>query len=123
MKKKFCIIPVLLLIIQTSYSQQKDLQQLQKQQLRQDSARGKQRMYYRQSLHIDSAKAQQVAQVQDEYKAGLNALMAETGLSQEQRKQRVKALMQEKNRKLKTMLTPEQQAKIIPTTERTPENQ
>ncbi|MDT3403738.1 hypothetical protein [Mucilaginibacter terrae] len=126
MKKLFIIVlPLLLMItVKEGYgqkSQQQDAQQLRKQQLRQDSSMRRQRQYYRQSLHVDSVKAQQVSQVQDEYKAGLNAVMADAGLNEEQKKQKIKTLMQEKNRKLKSMLTPEQQAKIIPSTERTPE--
>lgn len=91
----------------------KPLTEAQKQRLQQ-------RSFYRRSLQVDSAKADQVAQVQDTYKANLKAVMADTSLSVEGRRAKIKALIDGKNQQLKGLLTPAQQEKMIPTTERIP---
>jgi len=95
----------------SGYSQQKQ------DSLKQKRAR-QQHVFYRQTLQIDSAKAQKVAQIQESYKAGMNQLMTDTSLSDEGRRARIKALMDIKNQQLRLLLSPAQQAKIIPTTER-----
>jgi len=73
--------------------------------------------YYRRSLNIDSAKADQVVKIYDYYKAGMKALEGQN-FSLEERRVRVESLMEEKNEKLRAMLTPAQQEKIIPPNER-----
>ena len=77
-----------------------------------------QHIFYRRSLQVDSVKAQKVAQIQDDYKAGINALMADTALNKAGKQTKIKALMNSKNQQLRLILNPAQQAKIIPTTER-----
>jgi len=79
----------------------------------------RQHHYYRRLLNIDSAKAVEVSQVQDTYKAGMKVLEGQN-LSLEERRARIKALMEEKNKKFRALLTPEQQEKIIPPGEREP---
>jgi hypothetical protein len=76
--------------------------------------------HYRKALGVDSIKAAQVLQVQDSYKAALKALMADTSVNLEGRRAKVKALIEAKNHKLGQLLTPAQQQKLIPTTERVP---
>jgi hypothetical protein len=94
-----------------AYSQQKP-DSLKLRQARQ------QHTFYRKALQVDSAKAQRVSQIQDSYKAGMNRLMADTGLNEAGRRAKVKVLMDAKNQQLRLILSPAQQAKIIPTTER-----
>ena len=77
-----------------------------------------QRSYYRRALKVDSLKAEQVGRIQDEYKAGMKAVIEDQRLNQQARQARMKALVEEKNRKLSAILTPEQQSRIIPSTER-----
>ncbi|TCC97850.1 hypothetical protein [Pedobacter hiemivivus] len=78
------------------------------------------RNYYRKSLGVDSLKAVQVAQVQNAYKAALNIIVADTSLNEAAKRTRISALMEVKNQKLRGLLSPAQQEKIIPTTERVP---
>ncbi|MNL75091.1 hypothetical protein D3C87_2008390 [compost metagenome] len=58
--------------------------------------------------------------VQSNYKMALRAIMADTSLKVEGRRAKVKALIDGKNQQLRGLLTPAQQEKIIPTTEREP---
>ncbi|TKC60160.1 hypothetical protein FBD94_14695 [Pedobacter hiemivivus] len=78
------------------------------------------RNYYRKSLGVDSVKAAQVSQVQNAYKAALNIIVADTSLNEAARRTRISALMEVKNQKLRGLLSPAQQEKIIPGTERLP---
>lgn len=78
------------------------------------------RNFYRKTLQVDSLKANQVSQVQDAYKAGLKAIIADTSLNEAARRAKINALMEAKNQKLRGLLSPAQQEKIIPTTERMP---
>ena len=95
-----------------SYGQVKPAQvQLQKLQ---------QRNFYRKTLQVDSAKAEQVGQVQDNYKQALKAIIADTSLNETARRARIEAAIAGKNQRLKQLLNPAQQARIIPTTELTP---
>lgn len=101
-----------------SYGQE---QKNQKQDASIAAQRQKQeRNYYRKSLGVDSVKAAQVAQVQNSYKAALNLIVADTSLNEAARRAKIGALMEVKNQKLKGLLSPAQQEKIIPTTERMP---
>ncbi|TKC60163.1 hypothetical protein FBD94_14715 [Pedobacter hiemivivus] len=78
------------------------------------------RNYYRKGLGVDSVKAAQVTQVQGSYKAALNIIIADTSLNEAARRARISALMEVKNQKLRGLLSPAQQEKIIPGTERVP---
>jgi hypothetical protein len=78
------------------------------------------RNFYRKSLGVDSVKAVQVSQVQDAYKAALNVIVSDTSLNEAAKRARISALMEVKNQKLRGLLSPAQQEKIIPTTERVP---
>ncbi|TCC99447.1 hypothetical protein [Pedobacter hiemivivus] len=76
--------------------------------------------YYRKSLGVDSVKATQIAQVQSSYKAALSIIVVDTSLNEAAKRTKIGALMDVKNRKLRGLLNPAQQEKIIPTTERMP---
>ena len=77
-----------------------------------------QQAYYRQVLGVDSVKSEQVSQIQDAYKAGMKVVLDDKNLSQDVMREKIKGLMEEKNKKLMLLLTPDQQEKIIPGTER-----
>lgn len=77
-----------------------------------------QRNFYRRTLQVDSAKAEQVALVQRNYKAALHTIIADTSLREEGRRAKIKALIDGKNQRLQGLLSPAQQEKMIPTTER-----
>jgi len=93
------------------YSQQKP-DSLKLRQVRQ------QHFFYRKELQVDSVKAQKVSQIQDNYKAGMHRLMTDTSLNEAGKRAKIKVLMDVKNQQLRLLLSPAQQAKIIPTTER-----
>lgn len=94
------------------YAQQKPSnQQKQKQE---------QRNFYRKTLQVDSVKADQVSQVQDNYKQEMKAIVADTSLNETARRARIQAVIEGKNQRLKQLLNPAQQEKIIPATERQP---
>ena len=76
-----------------------------------------QQNFYRRVLLVDSVKAQKVSLIQDNYKAEINKLVADTGLNEAGRRAKIKVLMNAKNQQLRLILNPAQQAKIIPTTE------
>lgn len=97
---------------QTEPAKSKEQTELQKQRMQQN--------FYRRTLQVDSVKASQVAKIQASYKEALNAIVADTTLNDTARRVRIKAIMGLKNRQLEQLLTPAQQAKIIPTTERQP---
>ena len=74
--------------------------------------------YYRNTLQVDSVKADQVMQVQNNYKRELNTVMADSSLNEQAKRVKIDALIKGKNRQLRKLLSPAQQEKIIPTTER-----
>ena len=76
--------------------------------------------FYRKSLAVDSAKAEQVAQVQESYKKALGLVVADTALNEEGRRAKIGQLIVEKNRRLRLLLNVSQQQKLIPSTEREP---
>src|SRR5689334_7503033 len=76
--------------------------------------------YYQKNLGIDSAKAVLVARIQEGYKAALKLIVADTGLNEAAKRARINAIMENKNQKLRGVLNPAQQERIIPTTERMP---
>lgn len=108
MKKQIKCIVFLILSYSYGYSQDK----LSK------SLKIKQSEFYRSSLQVDSAKADKVGQIQASYKAGMNQAIADTSLNDAAKRARIKALMDAKNQQLRLLLSPAQQAKMIPTTER-----
>lgn len=82
--------------------------------------RNQQRNYYRKSLSLDSAKAEQVSRIQYSYKQELQTIIADTSLNEKSRRARIQVAIEIKNQHLQQLLNPAQQAKIIPTTERKP---
>ncbi|PWG81821.1 hypothetical protein [Pararcticibacter amylolyticus] len=74
--------------------------------------------FYKRTLKIDSIKAEQVDKVQSGYKESMKALEADKSLSLEIRRERIRTLIEERNRKLATFLSPEQQEQIVPSSER-----
>lgn len=99
-----------------SYGQvQKNEKQIQSMEIQRQK---QQRNFYRKTLQVDSVKAEHVSQVQDSYKASLKLVMADTSLNEAARRAKIGALMEAKNQKLRALLSPAQQEKIIPSTER-----
>ena len=90
----------------------------QKIDVEQAKMQKQQALFYRKSLLLDSVKADQVSQVQAEYKSKLIFLMSDTSLNGAVRKAKTQMLMENKNQELKKLLTPAQQEKIIPLSER-----
>lgn len=78
------------------------------------------RDHYRRTLGIDSVKAEQVLKVQTEYKAAMGGVVADTSLNDLGKRAAIDRLIGLKNAQLERLLTPLQQSKVIPTTERTP---
>ena len=96
----------LMLSVSTTYAQQ------------QDSLKQKMIIFYSKVLTTNPDTAMQVASIIDTYKEGAKKVMAEVTLSEEARRIKFDALIEKKNKKLELLLSPAQQAKIIPTTER-----
>ena len=69
-------------------------------------------------LSITQEKAQQVASIMDQYKENAKIAIDDKSLTQETLRAKMDLLIDEKNTKLKKILTEEQSSKIIPTTER-----
>lgn len=95
-----------ILSVNTSYAQQ------------QDSLKQKQVKFYSRVLNANQDTAKQVATIMDTYKEGVKKVVADATLSEEVKRARIDGLIEEKNKKFELLLTPAQQAKIIPTTER-----
>jgi Spy/CpxP family protein refolding chaperone len=64
-------------------------------------------------LNLTKEQQSQIKSMHAEYKQKYAALKADSSLSAEQRKQQYKALHQEQQNKMKTILTPEQQSKLM----------
>ena len=77
-----------------------------------------QRIYYSKNLLIDSAKAEQVLAIQESYKKAVSTIVADSSLSETGRRAKIQSIIVDKNKKLRGLLTREQQQKLIPTTER-----
>lgn len=103
---------IIVLFATVGYGQDRVKEQAALQQKRQL------RSFYRSTLQVDSAKAEQVAEIQDTYKAGVKALMADTTFSPAWRQTKIQALVEIKNQQLRKLLSPAQQEKVIPGTER-----
>jgi len=109
---KFQAVLLFLVVICTAkgYSQQPIAQSKEnKLQLRQ---------FFQARLQIDSARAAQVSQIQENYKSGVYLVVADTSLSEAVRRARINAIMEVKNQKLRQILSQAQQEKIIPSSER-----
>jgi len=85
---------------------------------KQDSLKQKQIKFYSSVLSAGQDTAKQVATIMDTYKEGVKKVIADVTLSEETRRVKIDELINEKNKKFELLLTPAQQAKIIPTTER-----
>ncbi len=96
--------------------QRSDSAQVKQPVLSAQQQRRQQFDYYKRSLNVDSAKAEQVSRIQDDYKTAMKALEGQNQ-DPETRRARIKALMDDKNRRLSALLTAEQQRRIIPPTE------
>lgn len=68
--------------------------------------------FYKSTLKIDAVKAGQVAKIQEEYKTSMKSLEGQT-VSLEVRRQRIRSLMEKKNRRLGGILTDRQQDVLI----------
>jgi len=76
------------------------------------------RDHYRRTLGVDSARAEQLQKVHSDYKSGVGRVMADTSLNDAGKRAAIDRLIQLKNLQLEKLLTPAQQSKMIPTTER-----
>ncbi len=85
---------------------------------KQDSLKQKQVNYYSKLLVANQDIANQVATIMVVYKEGIKEVVADAALSAESKRVKIDRLIDEKNKKLERILTPAQQVKIIPTTER-----
>ena len=105
---KTILTVVMAILVMNSYAQDGEAKK-QKQQLR---------THYRQTLQVDSVKAERVAQIQENYKTSMKLAMADSSLNDHTRRAKYQALMEEKNIQLRKFLSPAQQEKIIPHAER-----
>ena len=96
-----------MLSVSTSYAQQ------------QDSLKQKQINYFSRVLNASRDTAKQVTTIMDTYKESAKKVIVDATLSEEAKRVKIDGLIDEKNKKLEMLLSPAQQAKIIPTTERT----
>jgi len=84
----------------------------------QDSLKQKKINYLTKVLSTDQQTAKQVASIMDTYKVSVKQVITDATLSEDARRVKINGLIEEKNKKLALFLSPTQQAKIIPTTER-----
>lgn len=101
----------------TSAQSRSDSIKLKPMALSVQEQRQRQQHFYKSTLKIDSAKALQVTRIQEEYKAGMNALEAEQTIDKETRSARIRSLMEKKNRRLAALLSSRQQDQLIPSGE------
>lgn len=76
--------------------------------------------FYRRSLQTDIRTAAEVARIMQDYKSALYAVEADTVLNVETKRNKCKTLAEYKNRRLKAILSFEQQKKIIQDVEPVP---
>lgn len=111
MKKYILLISllfVMILSISNSYAQKQ----------KQDSLNQKQVKFYSKTLAVGKDTAQLVFTIMDTYKESVKKVVADATLSEEIKRVKIDELIKEKNKKFELLLTPAQQEKIIPTTER-----
>ncbi|PWG81602.1 hypothetical protein [Pararcticibacter amylolyticus] len=108
MRKPICTVIVLFVLILTGkeVSAQKA-----------DSVKKEMVSYYSRTLSLSEDQARQVAEVHGNYKKAVNAVLSEPGLSEEQKRVKIDILIEEKNKKLSSLLTTEQMNKVVPSTE------
>lgn len=76
-----------------------------------------QQNYYQKALQLDSLQAKKVSDILDDYKVAIKKINMDESLGQEVRREKIKLQRDLKNQKLMSLLSPEQQRKIIPVTE------
>jgi len=116
MKKIIILLGVIQLTSAIANGQQRDTTR------HKESDHHRMNRFIRQRLNIDSVKAEQIAVIQDTYKASMKQLMSNGGLTENQKRHAMDSLVNRKNNSLSALLTPEQQAKFIPSTERAKSN-
>ena len=84
----------------------------------QDSLKQKQIKFYSKTLTTSRDTATLVTNIMSTYKANAKKIIADPTLSEEARRAKIDELIADKNKKLALLLSPAQQEKIIPTTER-----
>lgn len=83
-----------------------------------DSTHIKAVSYLSQYLKTDTGTARQVLAVQTAYKQGVQQVMSNASLTDQQKRAAIDALMDVKNAKLQQLLPPHQRDLLVPTTER-----
>ena len=109
MKPNFFLISLLFALIlsfNTTYAQQ------------QDSLKQKLIKFYSKMLTTNPDTAKLVATIMDTYKESAKKVIADVTLSEEAKRIKFDGIVEEKNKKLALILSPAQQEKIIPSTER-----
>lgn len=127
MKRALLLMTAMMLVqaLESIGQEQKSLAQdstgviQQRKPLTDQEKRRKQEQYFRRTIGGDSLKAVQVSKVMEEYKTALYRMMEDKSLSAEARKSKMTVLMETKNRKLSELLSPDQQSRLIPSTETT----
>ncbi|WP_156131504.1 hypothetical protein [Pedobacter kyungheensis] len=89
------------------------------QQKKEDKSKQDLRSFYKATLRVDSLKAGQVEKIQSDYKANLLVVERDTSVSGQLRQRRIKAMMNDRNNKLRVILTPLQLEKLVSPVERT----
>lgn len=113
MKKILLIVSLISLFLITGvYAQQRDTVK------HKESEQHRMNRFIRQRLTVDSVKAEKINAIQDKYKASMKQVMGNGSLSENQKHRAMDSLVSRKNTALSALLTPEQQAKFIPSTER-----
>ncbi|UKJ06176.1 hypothetical protein [Solitalea lacus] len=107
MKKILPTIPVLILFLNVGYA---------KAQQQPDSLKTIQSNYYAQQFGLNNAAALKTFQIINLYKESVKILLSK-GLSEVELRAKIDLLIDEKNEKLKKILTTEQLEKIVPKTE------
>ena len=102
----YSIIIIIVICVSKSYGQQTD------------STRRKSIAYLGQYLKTDTGTARRVSDAQESYKKGARQVMDNRALTEQQKRTAIDGLIDEKNRKLEQLLSPQQRDMIIPTTER-----
>ena len=74
--------------------------------------------YLSKTLSVSQSKAQQVVSILDQYKQEAKAAVNNKSLKDDERKVKLDQLIDEKNSKLKKILTEQQLQKIVPSTEK-----
>ena len=109
MKLHFFLISLFfasMLSVTTSFAQQ------------QDSLKQKQINFFSRVLTVSQDTAKQVTTIMGTYKESVKKVIADASLTEEVKRVKIDGLIEEKNKKLELLLSPAQQAKIIPSTER-----